>query len=103
MKGNLFLFCTVIVLGCAVTNKFIPAASDLPTMQQKVPGIEIGAAMQGYTLYKKSCSGCHSPHIPSKYSIREWEKVLPEMLQRAKLSSDSEINVIKNYLYAKSK
>ena len=72
-------------------------------MQQKVPGISLEEAQKGFKLYKFNCAGCHYLPKPSAYNISKWEQVLPEMLGRARITSESEIQKIKKYLFAKSK
>jgi hypothetical protein len=42
-------------------------------------------------------------HKPTDYTISDWEKILPEMMGRAKITSEKEQRLIKNYLFAKSK
>ena len=90
-------------IGCAKVSNLKPAESDLSVMQQRVPGITIEDAQQGFKLYKFNCAGCHYLHKPNDYTINAWEKILPEMLSRAKITSGKEQQLIKNYLFAKSK
>jgi len=54
-------------------------------------------------LYKYNCAGCHNLHRPADYTITGWEKVLPEMLSRAKITSEADAKLIRDYLFAKSK
>ncbi|HQR46618.1 MAG TPA: hypothetical protein PK598_11475, partial [Thermoanaerobaculia bacterium] len=51
----------------------------------------------GVVLYRKKCGGCHRPYAPSEIRPEKWQKVLPEMLIRAKLSPD-ESERIRRYL-----
>ena len=72
-------------------------------MQQKSPGISLEEAQKGFKLYKFNCAGCHYLPKPGTYAVSGWEKILPEMLGRAKISSETDANLIRNYLFAKSK
>jgi cytochrome c1 len=103
MKKILIITTCILFIGCATVSTLKPAESDLTTMQQKVSGLSLEEAQQGFKLYKFNCSGCHYLHKPSDYTITGWEKVLPEMLSRAKITSAKEQQLIKNYLFAKSK
>lgn len=103
MKKVLILITSIAFIGCATVSTLKPADSDITVMQQRVPGITIGEAQQGFKLYKFNCSGCHYLHKPNDYTINGWEKVLPEMLSRAKITSEKEQQLIRNYLFAKSK
>ena len=100
------IFISIIaafIIGCATVSNLQPKEKELARMQQKVPGIDLDEAQQGFKLYKTNCSGCHALHQPNQYTIAGWEKILPEMLTKAKLSSEKDKQLIKNYLFAKSK
>jgi hypothetical protein len=103
MKKILILIISFIFFGCATVYNLKPSESNIADMQQKIPGISLEEAQQGFKLYKFNCSGCHYLHKPNDYTINGWEKVLPEMLGRAKITSQKEVQLIKNYLFAKSK
>ena len=103
MKKILILIISFIFFGCAAVYNLKPSESNIAIMQQKVPGINVEEAQQGFKLYKFNCSGCHYLHKPDDYTISGWEKVLPEMLQRAKITSEKDIQLLKNYLVGMSK
>lgn len=103
MKKIVFILLTIILVGCATVSSLQPKETDLAIMQQKVPGINLEEAQQGFKLYKFNCAGCHYLHKPNAYTINGWQKVLPEMLGRAKITSEKDAQLIKNYLFAKSK
>ena len=103
MNKVLIIITCIAFIGCATVSNLKPAEPDLSVMQQRVPGITIEDAQQGFKLYKFNCAGCHYLHKPNDYTIGGWEKVLPEMLSRAKITSEKEQQLIKNYLFAKSK
>ena len=103
MKKIVFILLTIILVGCATVSSLQPKETDLAVMQQKVPGINLEEAQKGFKLYKFNCAGCHYLHKPNDYSISGWQKVLPEMLGRAKITSEKEAQLIRNYLFAKSK
>ena len=103
MKKIVFILSTVLFVGCVTVSGLQPTETELAVMQQKVPGITLEEAQQGFKLYKFNCAGCHYLHKPGSYTISGWEKVLPEMLSRAKITSEKEKQLIRNYLFAKSK
>lgn len=81
----------------------MPAPEALPAMQEKVPGITLEKANEGYALYKIKCSGCHRLYSPSEFTISRWERILTEMYSKAKVSREEEKNLIRDYVYALSK
>jgi cytochrome c2 len=103
MKKSFTVVITILLAGCATVSTLRPRNTDLANMQQKAPGISLEEAEKGFKLYKYNCAGCHNLHKPETYSISEWEKVLPEMLGRAKISSEKDAKLIRDYLFAKSK
>lgn len=84
-------------------KNFLPTREALPVMQQKVPGISLEEANQGYALYKNKCAGCHRLHAPSEYTIAKWEKSLAEMYPKARLTGELEKKLIRDYVIALSK
>ena len=103
MKNYSIIILLIIIAGCAVSNKLQPGTKEISSMQQKVPGISLEKAMQGYVLYKTNCSSCHSLYIPDQFTISQWEKILPVMFERAKISSLQDRQLINDYLFSKSK
>ena len=72
-------------------------------MQQKVPGITIENARAGYKLYSEKCASCHQLYHPGKYTIAQWNKILPKMFPKAKLSDEGQQKLIEDYMHALSK
>ena len=104
MKKTLTIWISILLAGCAtVSTTLRPRDTDLARMQQKAPGISLEEAEKGFKLYKFNCAGCHYLHKPDAYTIKGWEKILPVMLGRAKITSETDATRIRNYLFAKSK
>ena len=103
MKKTFTILISILFIGCATVSTLRPRDTDLAIMQQKAPGISLDEAQKGFRLYKFNCAGCHYLHKPDAYTISGWEKVLPEMLGRAKIISEVDAKLIRDYLFAKSK
>lgn len=103
MKKIITALCLCTLAACVATSKFAPAADELSAMQLKVPGISYDEAMQGYKLYVTNCSNCHRLHNSKEYNAADWNKILPEMFDKAKLKDEKNQALIRNYLIAKSK
>ena len=103
MKKSISLALFIILTGCTVVRLTQPTPSDLERMQQKVPSITYEQAINGLNLYKTKCNGCHGLHRPNEFTREKWEKILPEMLMKAKLSDAIEKENLVNYLMANSK
>jgi cytochrome c1 len=103
MKKAIATLISVVLVSCATVSTLRPTETNLAMMQQKVPGINLAEAQKGFKLYKFNCAGCHNLPKPDFYTISSWEKILPEMLGKAKITSETEAKLIKDYLFAKSK
>jgi cytochrome c5 len=57
---------------------------------------------EGRTIFQSSCNKCHRLHEPAEHNIDKWEKVLPSMFQRAKLS-EADAGKVHAYLIANAK
>ena len=90
-------------MACAATSKFAPTANEIPAMQAKVPGLSYDEAMQGYKIYISHCSNCHRLHNPKEFTASKWNRILPEMFDKAKIFDSTQQQLVRNYLAAKSK
>ena len=91
-----------IVAACAV-KPFAPTEQELSTMRQKVPGLTMESAKAGSKLYAEKCAGCHQLYRPDKYTIAQWDNILPKMFSKAKLSGEAQRKLIEDYVRALSK
>jgi cytochrome c5 len=101
-KALLVVIILVAVAGCSAKT-FVPTDQQLPVMQQKVPGITMENARAGYTIYSKKCAGCHQLYHPGKYNATQWNRILPKMFPRAKVTSEDQQKLITDYVQALSK
>lgn len=54
-------------------------------------------------LYSKRCAGaCHRLYKPAEYTRGQWEKILADMSERAKLT-DADLETIRSYLIRNAK
>lgn len=42
---------------------------------------------RGRFIYVTKCTKCHSPEPVAKYSLTEWQKIMPEMVEETKLNA----------------
>jgi hypothetical protein len=103
MRKIIAVLLLCVFAACAATSKFAPSAEDLLAMQTKVPGITYDEAIQGYKLYVSHCGNCHRIHNPRQYTAIQWNKILPEMFEKAKITNDDQQKLIRNYLAANAK
>jgi hypothetical protein len=78
----LLLFC----LACA------PALYLPGTGEASRSGVPADTLMMGRKAYIQYCGGCHNLYLPSKYTAKEWENLVPSMQSKANCSAhDTEL------------
>ena len=98
----IFFFTTIIIIACSAKG-FVPTDQQLVEMRQKVPGITMESAKAGFKLYSQKCAGCHQLYLPGKYTIARWNNILPKMFPKAKMTSEEQQKLVRDYLQALSK
>ena len=79
---------TGIIFACS-TALYIPK-EGAGTSKEELKELNLGR-----TAYIKKCASCHTLYLPEKYSTAAWSSKVHEMSDRAKLSKEEEIQVIK--------
>ena len=88
-----------VVAACSKTIYVAYAPTEADAQKS---GSSIETLAKGQTIYSTSCTKCHSIDPPEKYTKAEWNKILPRMSKKAKLTaSDSEILGV--YIFARAK
>jgi hypothetical protein len=86
----------LLIGGCATLPS--PAPEDLVRLdlgsQVRLEDLQVGRKH-----YISSCSSCHSLHLPSQFTPKEWEKIMVEMQPKAKIG-DARRDSIMTYLSA---
>ena len=97
------IFVIIFAASCAASRSYSPTEEQVAQMQEKVPGITPEKARAGYAIYSANCGGCHRLYAPGDYTKAQWEKILPRMYTKAKLTGEEEKIRVRDYLYALSK
>jgi len=85
-----------MIVACRQTL-YIPTLAD----SQKT-GVSTDTLVLGRKLYVNNCASCHSLYLPERFTIKEWEKSMPEMQIKAKCNNN-ETAIITKYLKARSR
>ncbi|HEY6954189.1 MAG TPA: hypothetical protein VI385_03045 [Flavisolibacter sp.] len=95
-------FVVVTVVACSAKT-FTPSSEQFAKMQQKVPGITLEEANAGSKIYSGKCARCHRLYAPDKYTVAQWDKILPKMLLKVQGLSNEQQRQVADYLHAMSK
>ena len=101
-KTFVVIFISFVIAACSA-KAFAPSENSMVTMQQKVPGITLEMAKEGYQLYSQKCSSCHRLYEPDKYSIAQWNEILSKMFSKAKITDSKRQSLIRDYVHAMSR
>ena len=103
MKKVVIIISCIVFFGCTTVSILKPTENEIVSRRKEMPGLNLEEVQKGFKIYKFNCSGCHYLHKPTDYTIEGWEKILPEMIGRAKINSENDQRLIKKYLFLKSR
>jgi hypothetical protein len=89
------------IYGCASTAPVPVVPSDEKWASERWPGTTLSDLSHGHDVFISRCSSCHSLPRPDVKSPEEWNTVLDEMADRAKLSTNDR-ELVNRYLSAAS-
>jgi len=89
---NTGILLLIIVLASCGSGLYVPTLKD-STRQN----VSLEKLNNGRNLYVKSCGSCHNLYLPSRYTKREWNKIVDEMKVRSKIDN-MQVTLIKQYL-----
>jgi len=89
------------VVSCEVSSPALkPAGNDGAKASADSSVLAMADLQVGYKLFVMNCSGCHSLYEPASRPRDHWERLLPEMLGKAKLDS-AQGALVKHYIFSK--
>lgn len=95
-RNRIILLAAVILCACSPAL-YMPLMTDTSRT-----GISTDSLMLGRTLYINHCGSCHNLHLPEQYTRAHWEKEIPDMKRKAKISDD-EAKLITSFVLARCK
>lgn len=75
------------VIGCVSLDQMAPPIDQTMADYGQKRGISAGSLSAGRQVYLNRCAGCHSIEPIGRYSLEQWEVIVPEMAPEAKLDS----------------
>lgn len=103
---KLYTFCCLLLSITLVQCTSKKATSNDMSETEKVNDVKknfTAAQMEeGKTVWQGSCGKCHKLPLPESYTVNKFDKVLPRMIKKAKLSDEQGAKV-RAYLIANAK
>jgi mono/diheme cytochrome c family protein len=98
----LLLLTVVFTLWYCSPKVLPPSSSELNQLKQSNPAVDTSNIVRGYDLFSRNCQKCHRLKNPANFTEEEWDKILPKMAKRTKLTSD-EVGLVHTYVTTFSK
>ena len=77
---------------------YLPTHQNIVEAGERWPEVDSIYLYKAFDTYQNKCSACHYLYHPEKFSEKEWQKLLPEMKEKAKLTED-EYRSLQTYLF----
>ena len=100
MNSNIRHILIPVVIALLIScspSLYLPKEEDV-----SLTGYSLDTLLMGRKLYINKCSSCHNLFLPQQFNKEDWENILSEMKESAKIN-DQETNSIKIYLQSGAK
>ena len=87
--GTFVLVGSLIACSPKTTTEVITEVEEVTTTEESMSAEMIA----GKTIYDTRCIKCHEAQKIENFSKKEWEIILPNMMDKAKLSSEERTQV----------
>src|SRR4051812_157514 len=99
VTGVLFLTnCTYKSVGSMATKTTTPEAA-VAELNKKYTEAQL---QEGKIIWEAACMKCHSLIAPEGHSVEKWERILPRMVKRARLT-DEQSGKVRAYVLTHTK
>lgn len=84
MKKSIYIF-SILFIAAACSEKTAGTVSTVKDAEVKMPTMELA---EGKHIYNNDCTKCHAPEPVEKYTQEQWNKIIPNMAIKAKLTPE---------------
>ncbi len=91
-----FLLSVIAISVVACSKKTNPTSGSGTTSQYAVMDEK---ATKGMNLETKYCTSCHKFRVPYNFTKSKWDKVLPTMYKKAKMTDSTQQQLVKYFIY----
>ena len=57
---------------------------------------------EGKTIFENNCNKCHGLKMPAEFTVREWNKILPDMSRKSNLT-DAQAGLVRAWVITNAK
>ncbi len=80
-----------LLVACA-SAIITPTEEDVQRVKSRYEDATLVALQDGKQLFESYCGKCHPYKKPHKYSLEEWKKILPAMLDKLEKKKGVQLN-----------
>jgi mono/diheme cytochrome c family protein len=101
MKKAILIFSLLMLIKLAycAPNVLPPTSAQLTQIKNADPAADTTAINNGYAVFAEKCQKCHKLKDPAKFTAEDWNKILPKMSKKAKLT-DEQTALVHTYVMA---
>ena len=78
----------MLLTQCAKKTAPTSGASSVDEVAEMKSKYNAGQILQGKAVFEGSCQKCHQLYQPAEFTIRKWDKILPQMSHKASLTAE---------------
>lgn len=91
---------SLFIVSCAGLQLATPTQADVDRMEETYPELTVAELIEGKGLYEDKCSRCHGLKDPVAFSNEEWNRIVPNMANKARgrqisLTSEQEQSILR--------
>jgi mono/diheme cytochrome c family protein len=76
----------LLFTGCVSIEQIAPPVQGAIIETGRAQGVSADVLERGRMIYLNQCAKCHTAEPVDRYSLLQWQKILPEMNEEAKLN-----------------
>ncbi len=94
------LVAAALWLTCCVSlDQIAPPVQAVVPHAPAPPPVDTAALTRGRQIYLNQCVACHSPEPIDRYTLDEWQEIMPDMIEESRLD-EAEASDVNAYVFA---
>src|SRR5262245_55089877 len=95
MKKGAIVFSLAVLTACGTSKMMTITQADADRGGIKYPGLTVAQLNQGKIDYEQNCGTCHGLKRPNNKNPEQWQKIVPDMVIRARKAGKAPIDAAK--------
>ena len=83
MRTFLIISAALFLVACSASRLATPTAVDVEKGSANFEALTLSQLESGKVLYSENCGKCHPHKKVGNYTREEWERIMPDMVQKA--------------------